>query len=253
MAELTEADRAHLRRCVELARGALDAGDEPFGSVLVAADGTALAEGRNRVVETGDATQHPEIELARWAAAHLTPEQRAGATVYTSGEHCAMCAAAHGWVGLGRIVYASSSAQLVQWLSEAGAPAPPVLPLPVQQVAPGVVVQGPADDLAEQVRELQLEHSRASAAEGRRSGRRDALCQQRQVRRVVGVELGADGRHLRTHPGQQHLVHVLEHCRDGAFLCAPGGAGALVRRLPGQRQQEAAEPGVLLLRLLFIP
>ena len=156
MAELTADDRVHLHRCVELAREALDAGDEPFGSVLVDADGTALSEGRNRVVETGDATQHPEFALARWAAAHLTPEQRAGATVYTSGEHCAMCAAAHGWVGLGRIVYASSSAQLVQWLSEAGAPAPPVLPLPVQQVAPGVVVQGPVDDLADEVRALQL-------------------------------------------------------------------------------------------------
>ena len=157
MAELTEADLTHLRRCVELAREALDAGDEPFGSVLVDADGTALSEGRNRVVETGDATQHPELELARWAAAHLTPDQRAGATVYTSGEHCAMCAAAHGWVGLGRIVYASSSAQLVQWASEVGAPAAPVLPLPVQSVAPGVVVQGPVDELAEQVRALQLE------------------------------------------------------------------------------------------------
>jgi tRNA(Arg) A34 adenosine deaminase TadA len=160
MAELSLTDRQHLVRCVELARGALDAGDEPFGSVLVDADGTVLAEGRNRVVETGDATQHPELELARWAAAHLTPEQRAGATVYTSGEHCAMCAAAHGWVGLGRIVYASSSAQLVQWLTEAGAAPPPVLPLPVQQVAPHVVVEGPVDDLAAQVRLLQLEAHR---------------------------------------------------------------------------------------------
>ena len=160
MAELSPTDRQHLVRCVELARDALDAGDEPFGSVLVDADGTVLAEGRNRVVETGDATQHPELELARWAAAHLTPEQRAGATVYTSGEHCAMCAAAHGWVGLGRIVYASSSAQLVQWLTEAGAAPPPVLPLPVQQVAPHVVVEGPVDDLAAQVRLLQLEAHR---------------------------------------------------------------------------------------------
>ena len=160
MAELTPGDRQHLVRCVELAREALDAGDEPFGSVLVDADGTALAEGRNRVVETGDATQHPEFELARWAAAHLTPEQRAGATVYTSGEHCVMCAAAHGWVGLGRIVYASSSAQLLRWKAEAGAAASPVLPLPVQSVAPGVVVQGPVDDLAEQVRALQVEACR---------------------------------------------------------------------------------------------
>lgn len=160
MAELTASDLAHLRRCVELAREALSAGDEPFGSVLVDEGGTALAEGRNRVVETGDATQHPELELARWAAAHLTLEQRAGATVYTSGEHCAMCAAAHGWVGLGRIVYASSSAQLVQWLSEAGAAAPPVLPLPVQAVAPGVVVAGPVDELAAEVRALQLRSRR---------------------------------------------------------------------------------------------
>ena len=160
MAALTESDRAHLGRCVELAREALDAGDEPFGSVLVDGQGKALAEGRNRVVETGDATQHPEFELARWAAAHLTPEQRAAATVYTSGEHCVMCAAAHGWVGLGRIVYASSSAQLVRWLSEFGVAAPPVLPLPVQQVAPGVIVQGPVDDLADEVRALQLQARR---------------------------------------------------------------------------------------------
>lgn len=52
-----------------------------------------LAEDHNRVA-SGDRTRHPEFELARWSAAHLTPEQRAAATVYTSGEHCPMCAAA---------------------------------------------------------------------------------------------------------------------------------------------------------------
>src|SRR3712207_7274778 len=41
------------------------------------------------------------------------------ATVYTSGEHCPLCAAAHAWVGLGRIVYASSSVQLTAWLRSA--------------------------------------------------------------------------------------------------------------------------------------
>ena len=48
--------------------------------------------------------------------------ERAGATVYTSGEHCPMCAAAHGWVGLGRVVYVASSAQLAGWLEEMGVP-----------------------------------------------------------------------------------------------------------------------------------
>src|SRR3712207_6925299 len=59
---------------------------------------------------SGDATQHPEFAIARWAATHLTPDERAAATVYTSGEHCPMCAAAHAWAGLGRIVYARSEA-----------------------------------------------------------------------------------------------------------------------------------------------
>ncbi len=117
-----DSELRYLRRCVELATEALDAGDEPFGSVLVAGDGTVLAEDRNRVAD-GDRTRHPEFELARWSAAHLTPGERAKATVYTSGEHCPMCAAAHAWVGLGRIVYIVSSVQL-------GAPVPPELSRP---------------------------------------------------------------------------------------------------------------------------
>ncbi|MFC0861126.1 nucleoside deaminase [Sphaerimonospora cavernae] len=150
---VNEAELRHLRRCVELATEALEDGDEPFGSVLVAADGTSLAEDRNRVAG-GDRTRHPEFALARWAAANMTPEERAGATVFTSGEHCPMCAAAHAWVGLGRIVYATSSEQLVSWLAELGVPAAPVRALPIQEVAPGIVVEGPVPELAEQVHAL---------------------------------------------------------------------------------------------------
>ncbi|MFG2097567.1 nucleoside deaminase [Streptomyces sp. NPDC048612] len=150
---VSDAEQRHLRRCVELAREALEAGDEPFGSVLVAADGTVLAEDHNRVA-SGDRTRHPEFELARWAAANMTPEERAVATVFTSGEHCPMCAAAHGWVGLGRIVYVSSSEQLASWLSELKVPMPPVRPLPIQEIVPGLAVEGPIPGLAEQVRDL---------------------------------------------------------------------------------------------------
>ncbi|MHC5905028.1 nucleoside deaminase [Streptomyces sp. S6] len=148
-----ESELPHLRRAVELAAEALAVGDEPFGSVLVGADGTVLAEDHNRVA-SGDRTRHPEFELARWSAAHLSPEERAAATVYTSGEHCPMCAAAHAWVGLGRIVYVASSEQLAAWLGELGVPAPPVRTLPVNEVAPGVQVAGPVPELAGEVREL---------------------------------------------------------------------------------------------------
>lgn len=150
---LNDAEMRHLRRCIELATEALEAGDEPFGSVLVAADGRVLAEDRNRVV-SGDATRHPEFELARWAAANMTPVARATATVFTSGEHCPMCSAAHGWAGLGRIVYASSSAQLEEWLAELEAPASPVRALSIGEVAPAIQVEGPVPALADEVHEL---------------------------------------------------------------------------------------------------
>jgi tRNA(Arg) A34 adenosine deaminase TadA len=146
-------DRAHLRRCVELAAEALAAGDEPFGSVLVGPDGRVRGEDHNRVAG-GDATQHPEFALARLAAAEMTPAERAASTVYTSGEHCPMCAAAHAWVGLGPIVYASSAAQLTGWLAELGAPPAPVRPLRITEVAPGVPVTGPVAPFDDEVRAL---------------------------------------------------------------------------------------------------
>jgi tRNA(Arg) A34 adenosine deaminase TadA len=149
----TENDLVHLRRCVELAREALGDGDEPFGSVLVDGSGVVRFEDRNRVKD-GDETRHPEFEIARWSATHMTASERAAATVYTSGEHCPMCAAAHGWMQLGRIVYAVSAAQLGEWLAEWGRPPMPVAALPIGDVVPGARVEGPVQELAAEMKEL---------------------------------------------------------------------------------------------------
>ena len=149
----TENDRQHLQRCVDLAREALQNNDEPFGSILIDAQGEELFADRNRV-SGGDHTKHPEFAIARWAAQNLSPEQRATATVYTSGEHCPMCSAAHALVGLGRIVYASSSAQLADWHNQWGIPAGPVVSLAINDVAPSIAVAGPDQSLAEQIRQL---------------------------------------------------------------------------------------------------
>ncbi|WP_130327140.1 nucleoside deaminase [Sphingomonas sp. BK036] len=108
---MSDVDIRHLQRCVALATAAVDAGDQPFGSILVSRDGIVLFEDRNRT-GGGDPTRHPEFAIARWAVEHLSPDERRHAVVYTSGEHCAMCAAAHGLVGLRRIVYATSTPQL---------------------------------------------------------------------------------------------------------------------------------------------
>jgi tRNA(Arg) A34 adenosine deaminase TadA len=158
---VSERDLAHLRRCVELAREALDAGDQPFGSVLVDAAGVVRREERNRA-GSGDETRHPELELARWSAS-LTAEERASSIVYTSGEHCPMCAAAHGWMGLGRLVYAVSARQLAAWRSAWGLPDGAVRVLSVPDVAPEVVVDGPAPELEQELRAL---HERAAGFGG---------------------------------------------------------------------------------------
>jgi tRNA(Arg) A34 adenosine deaminase TadA len=145
---LSDTDRGHLD-----AADAVAAGDEPFGSVLVSADGERLFEDHNHV-SGGDQTQHPEFAIARWAAENLSPAERAAATVYTSGEHCAMCSAAHAWVGLGRIVFATSTTQLSAWRADLGAPASPVAPLGIAEVAPSVPAEGPFEEYAERVRAL---------------------------------------------------------------------------------------------------
>jgi tRNA(Arg) A34 adenosine deaminase TadA len=59
--EVTEADLPHLRRCVELATEAVEAGDFPFGSVLVAENGTVLAEDRNRELTAGGPDAPPGV------------------------------------------------------------------------------------------------------------------------------------------------------------------------------------------------
>jgi tRNA(Arg) A34 adenosine deaminase TadA len=148
----------YLQRCIELATEALDAGDAPFGSILVDAKGKVLREDRNRVNSVCE-TYHPEIELARWASKNLSLEQRQHTTMYTSGEHCPMCSAAHGWAGLGKIIFIHSTEQLVDWHKEFGKPASPVNQLPITSILAAPLVRGPIDELVPQMYEL---HKRAS-------------------------------------------------------------------------------------------
>lgn len=152
---IDEKERKYLKRAVELAEEALKKGDEPFGSILVSDKGEILFEDHNRV-SGGDHTQHPEFAIARWAAQSLSPAERKKAVVYTSGEHCAMCSAAHAWVGLGRIVYASSTAQLDEWSKEMDLEPSPVKSLAIEEVIRDADVEGPVEEFTEKIRTLQF-------------------------------------------------------------------------------------------------
>jgi tRNA(Arg) A34 adenosine deaminase TadA len=66
-----------------------------------------------------------------------------------------MCSAAHAYVGLGRIVFASSTVQLGQWMQELGTSKGQVLrPLGINDVAPGIEIEGPVEEFAEEIKDL---------------------------------------------------------------------------------------------------
>ncbi|MBI3223622.1 MAG: nucleoside deaminase [Mycolicibacterium cosmeticum] len=99
-----------IRRAIELAVHAGTAGNRPFGAVIVAADGSLLAKGENDATSRNDVTAHAELVALRRAQSDGRAAALTGATVYASGEPCPMCAAALVRAGVGRIVFAASTA-----------------------------------------------------------------------------------------------------------------------------------------------
>ncbi|MET8626704.1 nucleoside deaminase [Kitasatospora sp. NPDC004669] len=118
---ITVADEALLRRAIAVSARAVELGDAPYGSLLAGPDGTVLAEAHNTVRRDDDITAHPELKLARWAARELDPEVAARTTMYTSCQPCGMCAGAIVRSGLGRVVFALATEQLVELNPESGA------------------------------------------------------------------------------------------------------------------------------------
>jgi tRNA(Arg) A34 adenosine deaminase TadA len=109
---MDDQDERYLRIAIALAAQARAAGDPPYGSILVAADGGVLAEDQNTVITTRDITAHPELKLARWAARELSASAARTTTMYTSCQPCPMCAGAIARAKLGRVVYALATDQL---------------------------------------------------------------------------------------------------------------------------------------------
>ncbi|WP_055602420.1 nucleoside deaminase [Streptomyces aureus] len=111
---ITTADETLLRRAIGLAARAVTLGDAPYGSLLAGPNGEILAEAHNTVRRDDDITAHPELKLARWAARELDPATAARTTMYTSCQPCGMCEGALVRSGLGRVVYALATEQLVE-------------------------------------------------------------------------------------------------------------------------------------------
>lgn len=153
----TTKDLEFLKHCLSLAEEALNAGDQPFGSILVNKENKIIAEARNRINEK-NILAHPEIELAEWAMNNLSFEERRQTIMYTTGEHCPMCAGAHSWSQIGGLYYLSSAAQLGEWLNEFGVDNAPINFIPSADVMKNVIIKGPAN--AEMLDEIKQLHKR---------------------------------------------------------------------------------------------
>ena len=105
-------DEALLRRAIALSVQSHAEGQHPFGALLADAEGAVLMESLNGFLPSHDGTAHAERLLATRACVELTPEVRAGATLYTSAEPCAMCAGAIYWAGIGRVVFGLSESRM---------------------------------------------------------------------------------------------------------------------------------------------
>lgn len=82
-----------MRRALDLAATAAEAGEVPVGAVVTRGD-EIIAEARNTMRGSNDPTAHAEMEAIRAAGARLGTSRLDDCTLWVTLEPCAMCAAA---------------------------------------------------------------------------------------------------------------------------------------------------------------
>ncbi|MCY4166453.1 MAG: tRNA adenosine(34) deaminase TadA [Gammaproteobacteria bacterium] len=100
-------DERWMRRALELARKAAEAGEVPVGAVVVL-DGRIVGEGGNRMIAAQDPSAHAEMEALRAACKAVGNYRLPGAEVFVTLEPCAMCAGALVLARVARVVYSAA-------------------------------------------------------------------------------------------------------------------------------------------------
>ena len=109
-------DEKFMRLAFELARAAVEHGNQPYGA-LVVKGGEIVAQAESAKLTTRDCSRHAELTVACQAAKLLSKEDMQECTLYTSTEPCAMCTGAIYWSGIGRVVYGCPNEDLGRILS----------------------------------------------------------------------------------------------------------------------------------------
>ncbi|WP_353473566.1 nucleoside deaminase [Salipiger sp. H15] len=147
-------DLRHLRETIRIAQESRDAGNHPFGAMLVGPDGSVLLRhGNNYADDKG--VGHAELLVAQEASRRYAPEFLESCTLYTSVEHCCMCAGACYWAGIGTVVYGMTEKRLAMLTGDN--PENLTLDLPCEEVFRAgqrkVETRGPYVEIEEEVAE----------------------------------------------------------------------------------------------------
>lgn len=100
-------DEAYMRRALDLARRAEQAGEVPVGALIVAG-GQVIGQGWNQPIALNDPTAHAEVMALRDAATALENYRLPGTTLYVTLEPCTMCAGAIVHARVDRVVFAAT-------------------------------------------------------------------------------------------------------------------------------------------------
>jgi len=110
-ATMKEIDLKNLRETIGIAQECREAGNHPFGAILVGPTGEILIRSGNSYRED-KGVGHAEMNVARQASRLYDPEFLEKCTLYTSVEPCCMCAGACYWAGIGTVVYGMTEKRL---------------------------------------------------------------------------------------------------------------------------------------------
>ena len=91
-------------QALEVASGALAAGDVPVGAVVFSPEGEVLGVGHNQREADRDPTAHAEVVALRAAASALDSWRLQDCTLVVTLEPCVMCAGALMLARIGRLV-----------------------------------------------------------------------------------------------------------------------------------------------------
>ena len=109
MEEATK-DEQYMRKALQEAEAAYEAGEVPIGAVVVCRD-RIVARAHNLTETLGDVTAHAEMQAVTQAANELGGKYLTDCTLYVTVEPCTMCAGALGWSQIPRVVYGCRDAK----------------------------------------------------------------------------------------------------------------------------------------------